>query len=189
MSSSSKWHALLSHYKDNGLSAPIERRSSSSLRRTSFGMASKLFMDRGILEDGDVKHMHTAAVPTLPKSIFAAVWSWLRRENAQHEFKVHVLEHWSPLGAYLSPVEIAHLARACHVVTFRPGGKLNESPFYLVVEGAVVVMSAEDDATEPELCTRTAGAFFTRHAGQGAQVSRKTMAAEARAARRTARAV
>lgn len=128
-----------------------------------------LFMDRGNGDEDEGAHMHTAAVPTLPKGILGGFGSCLRRENVQHPFISHVLEHWSPLGAYLTPSEIAHLASACQVVTFRPGGRLHDSPFYVVVEGTVVVMSAEKSAADHagELCTRSAGAFFTRHAGQG----------------------
>jgi len=74
--------------------------------------------------------------------------------------KQHMLESQSPLGAYLSQEELAALAKACTTARFTEGGKLPESPFYIVMSGQIEVREGDD-----VLCTKSAGAFFTRRAG------------------------
>lgn len=78
--------------------------------------------------------------------------------------KRNALETASPLGAYFSDAELTKLAQLCHIVRFRQGRQLPESPFYLVLDGIVAVLDA---TATTELTSRRAGSFFTRHAGQG----------------------
>ena len=95
-------------------------------------------------------------------SAFGHVSAWLgfNRKN-----KLFALEKQSPLGAYLSAAELNRLARLCTIVRFSKGRTIRaDSPFYLVLEGAVAVMD-DDEATE--LTQRKQGSFFTRHAGRG----------------------
>ena len=83
--------------------------------------------------------------------------------RAKREMKFDALKALSPLGAYLDDVELNMVARSCSIVRFEPGRNLPESPFYLLLDGVVAVLSGGGD----ELCTRRQGTFFTRHAGQG----------------------
>lgn len=74
--------------------------------------------------------------------------------------KLNLLTDNTPLGAYLGDDELANLAKLCMVTSFRTGQILPESPFYCIVSGEVQVV----EETEV-LCTKYAGAFFTRRAG------------------------
>ena len=132
-------------------------------------MPTSLFQERNSEPWKTDDHMKMAKVPQISTSCTSMLQRMVGLGvQSQHDFKLYVLEHWSPLGAYLSAQDLHHLARACHVVNFREGGRLHESPFYIVVEGTVSVFSAEEALpTERELCRRGAGAFFTRRAGEG----------------------
>ena len=87
----------------------------------------------------------------------------IRDHRIRQQLKIHSLGTTSPLGAYCSSKEIEDLAKCCSIVRFAEKRELWESPFYLVLEGEVGVVSAVGGL----LCTRAAGSFFSRHAGEG----------------------
>ena len=92
------------------------------------------------------------------------------RWRAAYETKVKLIEAFSPLGAYLSPAELGHLARACEIVKFAEGEPLEESPFYLVVKGSVSVQAYTATGEPAELLGRARGAFLTSFAGQDVEM-------------------
>ena len=69
------------------------------------------------------------APPLTPHSQSALLRAWITGRHPTHDFMLHVLEHNSPLGAYLSQTELHYLALACRVVHFHIGQKIHESPF------------------------------------------------------------
>ena len=90
--------------------------------------------------------------------------SLLRRWRELTGIKYAALDATSPLGAYLNEKELQELARACAIRTFKEGDSLPESPFYIVLDGAVTVMEA---TTGDVVCTRGQWSFFTSLAGEG----------------------
>jgi len=78
--------------------------------------------------------------------------------------KFEILEDCSPLGAYLNREEVERLASLCQVGPIKVGQPLPESPFYCIYTGQVVVQDESGDTIQV-LCTKSAGAFFTRRAG------------------------
>ena len=78
--------------------------------------------------------------------------------------KFAALDAASPLGSYLNEAELLLLARSCSVRGFKEGESLPDSPFYIVLDGAVTVMEAD---TGDVVCTRPQWSFFTNRAGQG----------------------
>ena len=94
-------------------------------------------------------------------------WSptkFLRRWRERATLIFATLDGVSPLGAYLTEKELLLLAKACSIMHFKEGEFLPDSPFYIVVAGAVTVM---DVASGDVLCTRGQWAFFTSNAGRG----------------------
>ena len=85
------------------------------------------------------------------------------RRRVAKQLKVASLSSTSPLGAYCTQEEIRELARCCSVRSFAIGAELWESPFYLVLTGEISVIGANG----MQLCTRSSGSFFSRHAGMG----------------------
>ena len=107
---------------------------------------------------------HSAVVlPTKPRRLFWDPWTELEWRRTERSLKRWLLEHVSPLGAYLSEWELARLSRACAIVRFTAGKPIPESPFYVVLEGEISVLSSDGE----ELLVRDSGSFFTRLAGQG----------------------
>ena len=112
-----------------------------------------------------------AEAPVLPTGFVASVCTKLQGKRPQHDYAVHMLEHCSPLGAYLTRGELERVAGACRIVRFKAGSELLESPFYLVLEGTIAVRANGVAAVgSRELCTRSTGAFFTSNAGKGVLV-------------------
>lgn len=107
---------------------------------------------------------HSAVVlPTRPQRKFWDPWTEIEWRRTERSLKRWLLEHVSPLGAYLSEWELARLSRACAIVRFAAGKPIPESPFYVVLEGEISVLSSDGE----ELLVRDSGSFFTRLAGQG----------------------
>ena len=75
--------------------------------------------------------------------------------------KLDALQNTSPFGVYLSEAEVTSLAKLCTSSSIKAGKGLPESPFYVVIQGEVQVLSEEGET----LCTKYPGAFFTRRAG------------------------
>ena len=68
------------------------------------------------------------------------------------------LESQSPLGVYLSSDELDKLATACTISPIKSNQPLRDSPFYIVLEGQVVVKTQAGKI----LVSKVAGNFFTR---------------------------
>lgn len=88
----------------------------------------------------------------------------LKKWNEVRSIKFAALDATTPLGAYLTSPELMRLASACSMLRMAKDDLLPESPFYLVLEGAVNVV---DVASGDVICTRKQWSFFSRQAGVG----------------------
>ena len=129
--------------------SPLISRSKTSLEshlRTQFSRKDRMAPRRKERDtyENHKKNLYARMLVELidPQDGFGA-FSWLpsrildRRKKISKLKKV-LLEHATPLGAYLNDTELDILSKACSVVKFQAGKPIDESPFYLVLSGKIV---------------------------------------------------
>ena len=56
---------------------------------------------------------------------------------------LETLKALSPLGAYLSETDLQEAARSCSIVRMEAGKPVPDSPFYLIISGAIAIYREE----------------------------------------------